>query len=88
MHTRFSTVYKSKCGRASDRPWNRLPFRTASGSRKTAPGQAIDYTRNQWSTLTRYVTAARFALDNGAAERAIRPLTVGRANWLDIGGEA
>ena len=28
-----------------------------------------------------------FAIDNGAAERAIRPI-VGRANWLQIGGDA
>jgi transposase len=54
---------------------------------KTLLGQALDYTRNQWSTLTRYATDARFAIDNGAAERAIRPLTVGRANWLHIGGD-
>jgi hypothetical protein len=30
---------------------------------------------------------ARFAIDNGAAERAIRPIAVGRANWLQIGGD-
>lgn len=26
------------------------------------------------------------AIDNGEAERAIRPLAVGRANWLHVGG--
>ncbi|CAN5447799.1 hypothetical protein BH11PLA2_BH11PLA2_40110 [soil metagenome] len=45
---------------------------------KTVLGQAIEYARNQWSTLTRYVTDARFTIDNGAAERAIRPLALGR----------
>ena len=30
---------------------------------------------------------ARFAIDNGTAERAIRPIAVGRANWLQIGGD-
>jgi hypothetical protein len=29
----------------------------------------------------------RFAIDNGAAQRAIRPIAVGRANWLQIGGD-
>jgi transposase len=33
------------------------------------------------------VNDARFAIDNGAAERAIRPLAVGRANWLHVGGD-
>jgi transposase len=30
---------------------------------------------------------ARFAIDDGASERAIRPLAIGRANWLQIGGD-
>ena len=38
-------------------------------------------------TLVRYLDDARFAIDNGSAERAIRPLAVGRANWLQIGGD-
>ena len=33
------------------------------------------------------MTDARFAIDNGAAKRAIRPLAVGRANWLYVGGD-
>lgn len=50
-------------------------------------GQAVTYARNQWPTLTRYVHDARLAIDNGAAERALRPLCVGRGNWLHIGGD-
>ena len=30
---------------------------------------------------------ARFAIDSGEAERAIRPIAVGRANWLQLGGD-
>lgn len=55
---------------------------------KTLLGQALEYARNQWNTLTRYITDARFTIDNGAAERAIRPLAVGRNNWLHIGGDS
>ena len=50
-------------------------------------GQAVGYARNQWPSLVRYLDDARFAMDNGAAERAIRPIAVGRANWLQIGGD-
>jgi transposase len=60
-------------------------------SRSTTPkslfGQAVGYARNQWPSLVRYLNDARFAIDNGAAERAIRPIAVGRANWLQIGGD-
>jgi hypothetical protein len=50
-------------------------------------GQAVNYARNRWPSLVRYLNDARFAIDNGAAERAIRPIAVGRANWLQIGGD-
>ena len=31
---------------------------------------------------------ARLAIDNGEAERGIRPLAIGRKNWLHIGGDS
>jgi len=54
---------------------------------KSLFGQAIEYSRNQWSSLVRYLNDARFAIDIGASERAIRPFAIGRANWLQIGGD-
>lgn len=50
-------------------------------------GQAVTYATNQWPTLVRYLDDHRLAIDNGPAERAIRPLAVGRRNWLFIGGD-
>jgi transposase len=41
--------------------------------------------------LTRYLTDGRLEISNNAAERAIRPLALGRKNWMfsgsDSGGE-
>lgn len=54
---------------------------------KSLFGQAVQYSRNQWASLARYLDDGRFTIDTGAAERAIRPLAVGRANWLQIGGD-
>jgi hypothetical protein len=54
---------------------------------KSLFGPAIEYSRNQWASLVRYLDDSRFAIDNGADERAIRPLATGRANWLQIGGD-
>jgi len=60
-------------------------------SRRATPkslfGEAVEYSRNQWASLVRYLDDARFAIDNGAAERASRPLAIGRANWLHVGGD-
>jgi transposase len=58
-----------------------------SATPKSVFGQAVEYSRNQWPSLVRYLTDARFDIDNGEAERAIRPLTTGRANWLHVGGD-
>jgi transposase len=54
---------------------------------KSLFGQAIEYSRNQWPSLVRYLDDSGFAIDNGAAERAIRPLAIGRSNWLHVGGD-
>jgi transposase len=59
-----------------------------SATPKSLFGQAVAYARNQWASLIRYLNDARFCIDNGEAERAIRPLAVGRGNWLHVGGDA
>ena len=45
-----------------------------SATPKSLFGQAIADARNRWATLVRYLDDVRLAIDNGAAERAIRPL--------------
>ncbi len=64
-----------------------LDVQHRSATPKGLFGQAVGYARNQWASLIRYVDDARFAIDSGAAERAIRPLAIGRANWLHVGGD-
>ena len=54
---------------------------------KSPFGQAVSYACNQWPALGRYLSDARFSIDNNVAERAVRPLAVGRSNWLFIGGD-
>ncbi|MCW5738437.1 MAG: IS66 family transposase [Enhydrobacter sp.] len=49
---------------------------------KTPLGQALGYLHNHWSGLTRFLDDGRLAIDNNAAENAIRPFVVGRRNWL------
>lgn len=43
---------------------------------------AIQYSLNQKEYLCRFLTDGNLPLDNGACERSIRALAVGRANWL------
>jgi transposase len=48
-------------------------------------GQAIAYTTRNWTALTRYLEQGYLAIDNNAAERALRCVAVGRKNWLFAG---
>jgi transposase len=45
-------------------------------------GKAISYALNEYKKLVRYLKYAYLTPDNNIAERAIRPFTVGRRNWL------
>ncbi len=54
---------------------------------QSALGKAITYAQNQWPALIRYTEHGMLAIDNNAAERAIRPIAVGRKNWLVAGSE-
>ena len=52
---------------------------------------AIRYARSRWQAQTRYLRDGHLEISNNAAERAIRPLALGRKNWIfagsDSGGE-
>jgi transposase len=52
---------------------------------------AIRYARSRWPALTAYVEHGQLEISNNAAENAIRPVALGRKNWLfagsDSGGE-
>jgi hypothetical protein len=52
---------------------------------KSSMGQAVGYLRNQWEALQRYLTDGYLPLDNNHSERVIRPLTIGRKNWMFLG---
>ena len=49
--------------------------------------KAIDYSLSNWRALTRYLDDGNVPIDNNAAENAIRPLCIGRRNWLFVGSQ-
>ncbi len=57
-------------------------------SRKSDLAKAIRYSTNRWDALTRFTEDGRLEMTNNAAERAIRPLTLGRRNWTFLGSDA
>jgi len=60
-------------------------------SAKSELAGAIKYSLVRWTALTRYRDDGRIEIDNNSAERSIRPLVLGRRNYMfagsDVGGE-
>src|ERR1700751_5243318 len=66
--------------------WFEASLRTLS--RKSDTTAAIRYALTLWSALTRYCDDGRLEIDNNAAERALRAVTLGRKNYLFAGSDA
>jgi transposase len=52
---------------------------------KNPLSEAINYTLNHWQQLTVYLQDGRLPIDNNLVENAIRPVALGRKNWLFAG---
>lgn len=52
---------------------------------KSALGQAVTYTLNMWPKLRRCFDYAEVELSNNLAENSMRPIALGRKNWLHVG---
>lgn len=50
-----------------------------------ATAKAIDYSLSNWRGLTHYLDDGDVPIDNNAAENAVRPLVIGRKNYLFVG---
>jgi transposase len=74
---------------AAFRTWLDATLSRVSG--KSEMAKAIRYALARWDALTLVLRDGRACIDNNAAERSMRPMTLGRKNWLfaesDSGGE-
>ncbi len=51
----------------------------------SATAKAIDYSLRRWDALTHYLDNGAVPIDNNWVENRIRPVAIGRANWLFAG---
>ena len=51
----------------------------------SATAKAIDYSLNRWTALMRYLDDGTLPIDNNWVENRIRPVALGRSNWLFAG---
>lgn len=59
---------------------------------KSLFGKAVGYALKRWEALCRYTEDPMLAIDSNAVEREIRPVALGKKNWLfcasEVGAEA
>ena len=55
---------------------------------KSPVGGAIHYALNQWQALISYLDEGMLDIDNNRAERAIKPIVIGRKNYMFVGSDA
>jgi transposase len=51
----------------------------------SATAKALDYSLKRWGALTRFIDDGRLPVDNNWIENQIRPIAIGRSNWLFAG---
>ena len=66
--------------------WLEATRRRVSG--RSTLAAAIRYTLARWEALTLILRDGRACIDNSAAERAMRPIALGRRNWTFAGSDA
>ena len=47
----------------------------------------MGYARNQWRALNRFIEDGELEPDNNVGENALRPIALGRKNYLFVGSE-
>jgi transposase len=55
--------------------------------RKGLAARACEYAMGQWAKLERYLEHGEVEIDNNPAERSIKPVAIGRKNWLHFGSK-
>ena len=59
----------------------------AALSRHASVAKAMDYMLKRWDGFARFLDDGHICLTNNAAERALRPLCLGRRSWLFAGSD-
>ena len=54
---------------------------------KSAEGKAVSYTLTRWEKLTRFMQYPVIELSTNWAENSMRPISIGRRNWLHVGSK-
>ena len=66
--------------------WMKRTYNTCTP--KSPLGKAISYAFGMWPRISRYCKEGYFNIDNNGVENSIRPITLGRKNYLFSGNDS
>ena len=61
---------------------------SAAAASDSGLAKALKHTRQRWPALLRYLDNGNLPIDNNLVERSIRPVAIGRKNWLFAGSQS
>src|SRR6516162_11853334 len=64
-----------------------LDARLGEVSQKSGLAEAIRYALSHWEGLTRFLSDGRIEIDSNTVERTMRPIALGRRNYLFAGSD-
>ena len=64
-----------------------LDARLGEVSQKSGLAEAIRYAHSHWEGLTRFLSDGRIEIDSNTVERTMRPIGLGRRNYLFAGSD-
>jgi transposase len=78
-------VRRQRSGKLADALHNWLTLQRQKVPDGSATAKAIDYSLKRWVALTRFLDDGELPIDNNWVENQIRPIALGRNNWLFAG---
>ena len=78
---------QQRCPPILDTLRNELEAARKTALPASALGKAVNYALAQWPKLVRFLEHEQIELSNNFAENSMRPVAIGRKNWIHVGSE-
>lgn len=78
-------IRQDKSRRVADAMHGWMLAQRSQVANNSATARALDYSLKRWQALTRFIDDGRLPIDNNWIENQMRPIALGRKNWLFAG---
>ena len=86
-HAQRDVLRQQRAPQRLEQLWAEILAMQKKSLPKSAAGQAANYTLSLWTRLTLFLKYPELELSNNLAENSMRPIAIGRRNWLHLGSK-